>query len=309
MPRIAIVIILGVLCESLVAQAPSAEPPEDQAVQVEAEPTSPPTEDATPAEIAEPTVIVEKVYRIYSTSDDSEVGTFAIRAVETEQIVQVVVDISIMDYGGHSVEIVTSVDYEQSSADPVSAQAETSVDGQACMQGTIEFGETTYSYSGVGLLDVLAGQPLTTPLEFGEADFRPAGPIVFLMDFAVMAPRLLTEAGTLENLTVVGLPEDIAAPRLVTLMEGWLLVRDQADGEGNVTFSLSNRHRVAVRGPDGLTTTEEQTKLVATVTYDASGEIVDYRPAVMWRLVEVAQEELAEDDQPVEEAPSEEGDE
>ncbi len=306
MSRIATVVVFGLLCQFAVAGPPADAPAEDQAVQ--AEPTSPPTADAASAETPEPTVIVDKVYRMFSaeSDEDSEIGTFTIRAVETDQTVEVAVEIT-MDFRGESVTISTSVDYKQASGEPISGQAETFIGGEACMQGTIEFGETTYSYSGVGLLDARAGEALTPPLEFGETDLpMPAGPVVFIADFAVMAPRLLAEAGTLEDVIIFRVPDDIGAPELVDVQEGCQLVRRPADADGNVVSELY--YPVPGTTPEGEPRIRQA--LDSSVTYNTDGEIVDYRPNEDdWRLVEVNHNEPAEDVQSEEdEVQPEEGD-
>lgn len=309
-PRIAIVIILGLLCESLVAQAPSAEPSEDQAVesaadqaaQVEAEPTNPPTEDATPAETAEPTVIVEKVYRIFSaqSDQDTEIGTLTITAVETEQSLLITGEMScyVDSQDGPMVRLVTSVDYDLAWTQPVSGQAETSVDGTTFMAGTVEFGETTYSYAGVELLDDRTAEPLVTPVEFGQADLpRPAGPVVVLQDFPVVAPRLVPE-GVWAGGLVVAIVDFTASTSVGELMkieyEG-VLVRDYPDDEGNVKFSLLGPSYTYVTGSDGVIERRPRLELWSTVTYDANGEIVDYFVHRSWRLVEADDAETPEE--------------
>lgn len=290
--------MLSLLCHLTVACSPADVradmPTGEQPVAAEAQPTGPPAEN--PAS-DEPTVIVDKAYIILRSGDDKEVGTLTIRAVETEQGLLVTGEMALpFDY---MIRLVTSVAYDDLGwTQPVSGRTETFVDAASFMAGTVEFGESAYSYAGVQLLDDRTVEVLVTPVEFGQANLpRPAGPIVVLQDFPVVAPRLLPEGAWAGGLivTIVDFAASVSAGELMTIEHGGVLVRDYPDEKGNVKFSLLGPSYTNVTGPDGVNKREPQLDLLSTVTYDANGEIVDYFVHRSWRLVEADDAETPEE--------------
>ncbi len=295
MSRITAVVMLSLLCQLAIAGPSADAPAAEQAAAAEADPTSPPAADAASGESAEPTVIVDRArdMRAPIGIGFGVMGSVGIKAIVTDDVLQVTVEM-IIYYEGKAIRMESVVNYDLSSAEPVSGRAETSVDDEICMTGMIEFDQTTYSYSGVGLMDADSGEAIDPPLEFGDPEMaRPDGPIMFRSDLAVMAPRLLTGDEMMMAVTIVEFPDDMEAPELVTFKSGWYLTKDAVGEDGNVTFWLLDQD------PSEMTTeaAEKNRGRMPRVTYNASGEIVDYQLNDAFRLVEPAEDESAEDGQ------------
>ena len=191
-------------------------------------------------------IICEKEYKLVVPNDDKEIGTYSICAVqgkEPEKHINITETVS-MNYRGKKVEYKSSVIYKSDSpVSPESATVTTKVDGKVCMKGTVTFSEKSISFECTGFLNKRTGEPINPPVHFEKKNEpRPKGVLVFQSALTAIGPRLLTKEGELQDVVFIEFPDDIGAPELINLKEGFRLVREKPDGKGEYNMKIYSPH-------------------------------------------------------------------
>jgi hypothetical protein len=65
--------------------------------------------------------------------------------------------------------------------------------------------------------------------------------MIFQSALAAVGPKILSMEGELKNIVFVEFPDDIGAPELVTIKEGYRLVRKKPDGKGEYAMKIFAR--------------------------------------------------------------------
>lgn len=194
-------------------------------------------DDKPPAE----TTICDTEFKIVSPEGANELGTYHIQAVtrESARTIEIAESMS-LNYHGKEVEMKSIVTYEDTS--PVSATAgtaETRIDGKLCLQGTVTFSAQTVDIACTGFLNRWMGAAVDPPQEFDRQDQPvPDRVLVFQSAIPTIGPRLLPMEGELKEIVFVEFPDDLGAPELVTFKEGYRLVREQPDENGEYSIKM-----------------------------------------------------------------------
>jgi hypothetical protein len=217
------------------------------------------------AEAADKTETKLQKHRVLSR-EGQEVGTRTLRITETPKDIEIVEELEATQLG-KKVGIKTAVRFSSGALTaPLGGNAETSMDGHACMKGSISFSERDYRISGTAYMD-RKGSPLPGPMKFGDRELPlPPGTVIFRSALSVLGPRLLPKNGELKGIVFVEFPEDIKPPELVKVLEKHRLVRESAPQGGGFTLKLfdstSNEPKCSVEfGAGGQLRSEVQGKL------------------------------------------------
>jgi len=219
-------------------------------------------------------VVFDRRYKMLSADGKEDIGTYHLRATETEKELTLVEKVSML-YNRRTVGWESTVRYRtKPSYVPLSGTAETTIDGKTWMKGTVTFAEKTYDISGRGFLDRTSGEPIDRPREFVKRGIPiPRGTLIFQSALPILAPRLLRKPGELRDIVVVEFPDDISPPELINIKEGYRLVREEADDAGKYRISLFGPHHK--RG-------------LSSLQYDRKGDLLAIAPFGKLKLVEVA---------------------
>lgn len=185
--------------------------------------------------------ICDKQFKIVSPDGEHELGTYSIKATTKEAGSKIeIVESVALDYRGKKVEMKSVVIYDNASpASPLKGTAETRLDGKACMKGTVTFSGKTVDIEGTGLLNPRTGAAIDPPRKF-EMKGQPVaeGVLVFQSALPAIGPRILPKEGELKNIVFVEFPDDLGAPELVTFKEGYRLVREKPDENGEYVLKM-----------------------------------------------------------------------
>jgi len=190
----------------------------------------------------EPKVICDKEFMILSPGAEQErIGSWHLKAVEFEDAARIEITEELsMDYRGKKAGYRSIVTYQSGPPlTPEKGSAETEIDGQYCMTGTVEFQNGTVSLSCVGLLDERTGTKLDPPQTYEKKDApRPEGTLVFQSCLPAIGPRFIAEEGEIENVVFVEFPDDIGFRELINFKDGCRIVRDKPDADGRYFIRL-----------------------------------------------------------------------
>ena len=172
-------------------------------------------------------------------------GTCSIRAVRkgSKKKIEIVQSLS-LNHRGTKVTMKSTVACGDSSPfAPSKGIAETRINGQLCMQGTVTFSGQTVDLECTGFLNTKTGQAIDPPERFAKADQPVAkGVLIFQSAVPAIGPRMLPQEGELKNVVFVEFPDDLEAPELITFKPGYRLVRGQPDVTGNYDIKIYSPH-------------------------------------------------------------------
>ena len=197
--------------------------------------------------------ILDQDFRILSIADNKALGVRRLQASDDGKAVEIV-ETATMDFHDKKVGWTSTVIYPKER--PVlKASAETTVDGERRMEGSVSFDHAkgVLQMSGNFIKD---GQVSPLPLPTGDVSIA-KGTILFQSALSVIGPQLLREPGTIDEIVLAEFPDDVHG--LVQFKEGFRLERTAMDSDGGFTLKL--------HGPHG-------TDPVATVTFDGQGNVV-----------------------------------
>ena len=128
---------------------------------------------------------------------------------------------------------------------PVRAEAETWVDGQPTMKGTITFADGKMDWECTGFWDPDKQTAIDPPSRTEKKGVEvPEGVVLFQSAVAVLGPLLLAENGKETPVVWVEFPDDIEAPELVVVKTGRVLKRRKADTDGSFVIEVCSESRV-----------------------------------------------------------------
>jgi hypothetical protein len=266
----------GVILTGMVTNAPALPPP------------------TQPSDEAESIVVLDKTYTIVNAQGNEEIGAFALTATETDNVLSITSALHIQ-CRGQSIGLTSTITYALApTVQAVGGQAETSIDGATCMEGTAtlseEQGARVLKCQGQGIRDGAPGESDPAAFAF-DVPIDANAVVVFGWEFAAVAPRLLPEAGELANVTWVEFPDDLYAPELTVCKPGYRLVREAPNDDGHFTISVFGSDDIPGRAREPI----------SAATYDADGNLISLSLVSEWVLVETDEagttEQGGEDDE------------
>ena len=181
-------------------------------------------------------IICDKQYKIVAPDDvKKDLGRYHIKATRVADRKQIrILEELTMDHKGKKIGYKSTVTYNMGPLPaPQEGKAETTVDGQVCMRGVVQFRDTTLSLSCLGLLNGKSGEKIDPPRQYEKKDIKkPKGVLVFQSALPAIGPLLIPDKGELKNVVFVEFPDDINAPELINLKKGYRLVRGEPDALG-----------------------------------------------------------------------------
>ena len=221
-------------------------------------------------------VICDKQYKIVAPTDaKKDLGRYYIKGalVADGKQIRILEEVT-MDHKGKKIGYKSVVTYKTGRLPvPEEAEAETTVNGQPCMRGIVQFRDNTLSLSCLGLMNGKSGEKIDPPKQYERKDIKkPEGALVFQSGLPVIGPRFIPNKGELKNVVFVEFPDDINAPELVTFKKNYRLVRGEADAKGIYGIKVFSPH--------------SQTP-VSEVRFDRHGKLVTIPSFGKLRLVEV----------------------
>ncbi|HUW20201.1 MAG TPA: hypothetical protein VMW16_12965 [Sedimentisphaerales bacterium] len=186
-------------------------------------------------------VICEKRYKAVSVGDEKELGRYYVKAVTRGKNNEIeIVEQMTMDYRDKKAGYSSTVVYGcEPQLFPLIATVETTIDGKTCMKGQVRFSKTTLSISGVGFFNKKTGAAIEPPFKFEQKDIPiPKGFMLFQSAFQVLGPKCLQTKGELKDIVFVEFPDDLGAPELINMKEGYRMVREQADDTGSYQMRI-----------------------------------------------------------------------
>jgi hypothetical protein len=120
----------------------------------------------------------------------------------------------------------------------VKGEAETKINGNDSMKGSVVFSEKSFSFEGKGFLSKRF-EVLTQPFDFESKDVpNPQGVLVIISAVPALGPKLLTKEGELLNIAFGEFPDEFKAPALIMFKLGYRLVRNKANENGDFEINL-----------------------------------------------------------------------
>lgn len=202
---------------------------------------------------AEATVIFEQEFEIHSPKGDVPPGgKYYLKATSHDDLIEIEESLSMMDYG-KEIGFRTKVFYHtKPSVHPVSAGAETFMNGKKFMQADVAFREGQIQIAA----KVTPPEGKGSPHEGEKIEDLPAGTILFQSAIAVVGPLLLEQPGELKHVVFAEFPDDLDNP--INFKEDYKLVREAPGGDGTYSLKLYR----------------SSGSLVVTVHYDENGKCV-----------------------------------
>ena len=223
-------------------------------------------------------VVCDKTYKLISPRDQKEIGTYRIKAIAAKATDEVLITESIaMEYRGKKAEMRSEVSYGVGAlVKPKGGAATTWINGKVCMKGSVSFGKGMVDIKSTGFLNKRTAEALDPPRAFEEKGvLLPEGTLLFQSAFPVLAPRLLPKEGELENVVFIEFPDDLGAPELIHLKEGYRLVRGKANEAGVYTIKV-------IDPPEDL---------IAEAKFSKDGQLLSFVSFAGMALVEVVGKE------------------
>ena len=120
----------------------------------------------------------------------------------------------------------------------VKGEAETKINENDAMKGSVVFSENSFSFEGKGYLGK-RDEVLTQPFDFESKDVpNPPGILIIISAVPALGPKLLPKEGELLNIAFGEFPDEFKAPELIMFKVGYRLVRNKANENGDFEISL-----------------------------------------------------------------------
>ncbi len=189
--------------------------------------------------------IVNKRFKLMSPDGANEIGQYVISAIakDADKTIEIRESLSMSRRGKVAGYRSTVVYSSAAGLVPLKGSVVTHIGGLDCMKGTVTISKGAVDHECTGFLNERTLEPIDPPKHFvTKAKPLAKGMVVFQSALPAIGPRLLTKPGELNNIVFAEFPDDVGAPELINFKEGYRLVREEAEVNGEYVIKVFSPH-------------------------------------------------------------------